>query len=28
MSRADLVTYLTDLIWPGLTGRPSKRDKD
>jgi AcrR family transcriptional regulator len=28
MSRADLVTYLTDLIWPGLTGRPPKRDKD
>jgi AcrR family transcriptional regulator len=28
MSRADLVTYLTDLVWPGLTGRPSKRDKD
>jgi AcrR family transcriptional regulator len=28
MSRADLVTYLTDLIWPGLTGRPSKRHKD
>lgn len=28
MSRADLVTYLTDLIWPGLAGRPSQRDKD
>jgi AcrR family transcriptional regulator len=25
MSRADLVTYLTDLVWPGLTRTPASR---